>query len=224
MHFPRRTDIVNGRPYKTYREETRGDFRKFCAYCFQHEDEAGGPGHFELDHFQPNCVENAARKNDFFNLYWSCRCCNSRYCKGTKWPSEAQLALGERFVDCCTYDPEGVDYVQNAEYSLQAITPAGKYTIDAIRLNEREELLRLRRDRDRIRKQYISIAQTIEQHVTKAKLDARFKTDHAFQAAIRALEISLDGVRAFVQANPFVLSRFPDPVELPELRDLCDRQ
>ena len=79
--------------------------------------------------------------NDFFNLYYACHPCNQY--KSNRWPSEALLAAGYRFVDLCT---ESFDdhFESRADGEWVPKTPAGDYTVEKMRLN-REHLADVRR-------------------------------------------------------------------------------
>jgi len=60
--------------YEDHREDLRSDFVFSCAYCSTTEIEARGFG-FEIDHYQPQLHGG---KDDYVNLYWSCRNCNKK--------------------------------------------------------------------------------------------------------------------------------------------------
>lgn len=151
MQFRRTLPVPHYIDYSRYRQLTRADFRRYCAHCFRHEDDLGGEEFFVQDHFEPKSRVNVD-PSDFLNLYWSCSACNARQNKGNKWPSETQLAAGEQFCDPCHHDPEVVDYDKVDDGTLQALTPAGVFTIRHIRLNERPSLVKFREGRQRQQK------------------------------------------------------------------------
>lgn len=209
MKFTKQPGIQSGRPYRVYRQSTRQDFRRFCAYCFRHEDEAGGEAHFEQDHFEPKTV-NRDRERDYYNLYWSCRECNGKQNKGENWPDAAQRAREEVFCDCCDHDPETDDYRLTGE-QLEAITPAGTYTIDVLRLNERDSLRVIRKHRANVRQMYTERLSEYDVLLEAAKQDSRYESDVLFKRSAAAIEEVVASFRAFVDVAPFVLTDIPDP-------------
>lgn len=125
--------------YRDFRPFVRNDFLRQCAYCLMTELLAGGAENFELDHFRPKS-QFPQLLNDFYNIYYSCHPCN--HAKLDKWPSAELEALGYSFVDLCVDDfDEHFEVLSNGEW--RGVTGAGRYTIDALRLN-REHLVTLR--------------------------------------------------------------------------------
>lgn len=125
--------------YRKYRPFVRNDFLGQCAYCLMTELLAGGAENFELDHFRPK-AQFPELVNDFHNIYYSCHPCN--HTKLDTWPSPELTALGYSFVDLCSDDfDKHFEALENGEW--QGITGAGRYTIDALRLN-RQHLVTLR--------------------------------------------------------------------------------
>jgi hypothetical protein len=66
------------------------------------------------------------------NLYWSCPTCNLN--KGNRWPTDAQYAAGERFLDPCLEDHDA-HWETHPDGTISATTPTGRYTIRNIRLD-----------------------------------------------------------------------------------------
>jgi hypothetical protein len=52
--------------YRNAREHLRRDFDHRCAYCMMHEEQAGGPDAFWIDHFHPR--SKGGRVNHYANL------------------------------------------------------------------------------------------------------------------------------------------------------------
>ena len=139
MIFRRSSEVPEQSGYEAYRRWLRQDFEFRCAYCLRHEFFFGGGEAGEIDHFCPRYLF-PDRVNEYGNLYWSCRKCNA--VKGGKWPSEAQMGRGLRFLDPCVEDHE--DHWQTqADGGLTALTPVGRYTIRQIRL-DRPTLIQFR--------------------------------------------------------------------------------
>ena len=131
MIFRRSSEVPEQNEYESYRPWLRQDFEFRCAYCLRHEFFFGGGEAGEIDHFRPRHLF-PSRVNEYRNLYWSCRKCNA--VKGAKWPSEAQMERGLRFLDPCVEGHE--DHWQTqADGVLTAFTPVGRYTIRQIRLD-----------------------------------------------------------------------------------------
>ncbi len=95
---------------------------------------------FGVDHFRPKKLFPELTLV-YDNLYYCCNDCN-RY-KGPVWPSAEQLARGYFFPDPCECDPL-VDHIQEqADCRWEAISKAGVFALEALRLN-REACLRFR--------------------------------------------------------------------------------
>jgi hypothetical protein len=137
--FHRSRDVPQFSDYLDYRDPyLRPDFEYRCAYCLTHEHyfldgEAG-----EVDHFRPLHPPNELGKDFshlrtvYDNLYWSCPTCNLN--KGNRWPTDAQYASGERFLDPCLEDHD-THWETHLDGTISATTPTGRYTIRNIRLD-----------------------------------------------------------------------------------------
>jgi len=66
MKFERTPPPKQYKHWRYYRRYTREDFRRFCAYCFRHEDEIGGPEHFVQDHFEPRSKNPSRARRRYF--------------------------------------------------------------------------------------------------------------------------------------------------------------
>jgi hypothetical protein len=121
------------RPPTEYRECLRLEFRFTCVYCLSVETEvAPGAryGGFEIEHFRPikrfgklRCV--------YVNLLWACQECNRA--KRESWPTDDEIARGQRFVDPCV-EPLGA-HLRLAADRVEALTAAGEFMITEINLN-----------------------------------------------------------------------------------------
>jgi len=77
-------------------------FRRRCAYCLTPDDRLGGAEGMKVDHFLPESRHPDLRLA-WANLYYSCDVCNNR--KGS-YPTDEEMAQGERFVNPCAEDPD----------------------------------------------------------------------------------------------------------------------
>ncbi len=214
MKFTRERPPFTTSKWRQYRAHTRRDFQSVCAYCFRHEDEAGGEAHFVQDHFEPK-HRPSVDPADYFNLYWSCVECNAPQNKGPKWPTPEQFARGERFCDPCHHDPVGTDYVETNDWALTSLTPAGEFTIRHIRLSDRESLRKCRQERAVLKSMYQRDLSNL-----CAALDAWRKklaahpSNHAREKcdSLRAL---VEAYELFLARDPFMLHH-PLPPEVPQ--------
>jgi hypothetical protein len=213
VKFTKRAGVTNGRPYHTYREMTREDFRRFCAYCFRFEDEVGGSGHFDQDHFEPNAANDGARERDYSNLYWCCKECNGKQNKGDRWPTAAERTRGEVFCDSCDHDPEERDYANQSDHSLRPITPAGGYTIRVLRLNERSSLRELRATRRKVQAEYHAMLKLIQRLVERAQKHPKYESDSRLRSVVEQIRPTLAAHERFVETKPFVLTAVPEPFD-----------
>ncbi len=62
--------------YGSYRPWLRDEFTFRCIYCLCRERWGRVSGDFDLDHFIPQSVDSS-RRNDYANLFYSCRSCNA---------------------------------------------------------------------------------------------------------------------------------------------------
>lgn len=208
MKFDRQTPPRSYKHWRYYRRYTRQDFRRTCAYCFRHEDEIGGEGFFDQDHFQPRCV-NPHRRNDYFNLYWCCVDCNRPNNKGSKWPMASQIRRGEIFCDPCEHDPFGTDYKEMPSGRLDPLSPAGKFTIKHIRLNDRSALVCTRLERRRVRITYLHLLHRLQQALKKLNKSFGTAPTKTQSQVLNDLDTLVKLYQAFVSRKPFILASFP---------------
>jgi hypothetical protein len=144
--------------YLKAREHLRRDFACRCAYCLIHENRAGGPEQFWIDHFWPR--SKGGPLNDYANLYWSCMGCNGF--KSDHWPTPAEAEGGYRYADPCREWDYGTHFAEDETGRLVAITNCGTYHIARLRLNRPSRLL-ARRERTEINRRLMTVRQLIAQ-------------------------------------------------------------
>jgi hypothetical protein len=139
MIFRRSTDVPVLDNYEGYRDPyLRPDFQYRCAYCLTHEHYFLDGDAGEIDHHRPlNPPSQIGKdfselKNVYENLYWSCSRCNR--IKGNRWPTDAQYAAGERFLDPCVEDHDA-HWATHPDGTITPFTLIGHYTIRKIRLD-----------------------------------------------------------------------------------------
>jgi hypothetical protein len=128
------------RDHVGYRACLRLEFAYTCAYCLSLEVEvAAGARHglFNVDHFRP-VARFGSLRTIYANLMWACRACN--LAKSAKWPTAAEQARGEEFLDP-TVEPLG-RHLAIVGDSVQAMSRAGDYMIDELNLNSLEHRTR----------------------------------------------------------------------------------
>jgi hypothetical protein len=121
----------------------------------------GGQEIFEVEHFMPRS-KFEEKSCEYANLYYACRGCNSH--KSETWPSEESATRGFRFVDPCEEDPYGLHLQEAHGGIVKALTNAGRYTSDHIRLN-RPDLKDWRLRREKARKdlpEFEALAERLE--------------------------------------------------------------
>jgi uncharacterized protein (TIGR02646 family) len=122
--------------YQDYKPYLRRDFRTRCAYCLVHEAHYGGLRNYHVDHFRPKKLFPKLTL-EYGNLYYACGLCNTF--KGDVWPSQEQQNAGFGFTDPCQEDPYETHFLVNEQDgSLRALTNAGRYTLEHLRLDRRQ--------------------------------------------------------------------------------------
>lgn len=135
MIFSRTYPATTSKNYHDYKEPLRKDFLNRCAYCLRHEYHFGGEANGQIDHFFPVAEFKKSNQPEFSytysNLFWSCGECNNT--KQESWPDAAEQDLGLRFIDSSLENTDDHwEVFPNGE--INALTPAGDYTIDIILL------------------------------------------------------------------------------------------
>ncbi len=131
--------------YRKALPELRRDFEDRCAYCMRH---IGTETDMQIDHFDPR------QKNDKVQVYANLFLADA-HCNGAKhdiWPTLDEQAEGCRFLNCCDeYDYGNVIFEDPQTHELIGTTPAAKYHIDIIDLND-PGLINERKTRAEIRR------------------------------------------------------------------------
>jgi hypothetical protein len=144
-------DLPKFSDYTRYRPYLRKDFEYRCAYCEITETSVFGIIAFGIDHFRPK-----TRFPDLIcsyeNLYYCCNDCN-RY-KGRVWPSLELVAAGYFFPDPCECDMLSEHLRETEDCRLEAITNAGMFALEILRLN-RAACLRFRGRRKLLQRRII---------------------------------------------------------------------
>lgn len=178
--------------YGDYKPRLQRLFRSRCAYCISHEELMGGYDAMEVDHFRPwRRTEFEHLKKEWTNLYYACRRCNLH--KSDHWPSTEQNMRGLRFIDPCEEDPD--DHLRITRHHgtddlcwLHPLTPAGRYTIDKIRLN-RKQLIDIRRGLMRQDREAQAALKLNRQQIKRLAKDAKERgSTPNVEAVLRSLE------------------------------------
>jgi hypothetical protein len=212
MKFIKTDPGFRTKTYGKYREFTRTDFRRVCAYCFRHEGDGGGLGQYEQDHFEPKS-RPGINPADYSNLYWSCGDCNGPGCKYETWPSRQEVRYGHVFCDPCKCNPYSRDYKLDKSGVLIALTDAGRYTIEHLRLNKRPYLVEWRRIARELRGRYLSELDRLRR--IERRLDAE---PHSAEITKLLSQVSrlVEKYEAIAYSQPFVV--IPSAV-LPQIPD-----
>lgn len=186
--FARRENPPAKLNYRDYKPFLRRDFLVRCAYCERTEEYLGGEDAFEVEHFKPKRFPDLIFS--YGNLYYACRGCNGH--KSETWPSEIQLARGQRFADPCVEDPY-VHHLRELEDGVvQEVTECGIYSSSHIRLN-RDVLRRWRRLRTEARQdlpKLAAVARLLEQIVVSSDPSERDEAAERLSAIRRRVEES----------------------------------
>lgn len=136
MLFRRIESPPQQKRYQDYKPYLRRDFHTRCAYCLIHEAHYGGLRNYHVDHFRPK-TRYPRLALTYSNLYYACGLCN--IFKGETWPSPAQRRAGFRFGDPCQENIYEKHFqVDERDGSLRALTNAGRYMKEHLRLDRRQ--------------------------------------------------------------------------------------
>ncbi|MCU0490095.1 MAG: HNH endonuclease [Chloroflexaceae bacterium] len=128
--------------YQRYKAYLREDFAYTCVYCGIHENEAGGPRYFSVEHYRPKS-RFPALTTSYPNLLYACGVCNSY--KGDDWPSDDPLTDGEGYLDPCEHDFDQ-HFEPGRDFRVAGKTTVADYMIRRMHLN-RSMMRKIRRNR-----------------------------------------------------------------------------
>lgn len=124
-------------------------FQQRCAYCRTPDDQTGRLEGMRVDHFVPE-VRDRSLRLAWSNLYYCCDTCNNRK---RAFPTEQELAQGQRFVDPCSDDPDEHFLMElfSPDEGVWQVLPRnesvpGDYTIRRLQFNRRTDLREFWRD------------------------------------------------------------------------------
>jgi len=92
-----------------------------------------------IDHFRPKSLFPRLVAS-YSNLHYCCNECNTY--KADRWPSDAELTNGYRFVEACVDDPD--EHYEFVDLVMKPRTRPAEFTVSALRL-DRPALLSRRR-------------------------------------------------------------------------------
>lgn len=139
----KRSTVPAGLKYPEYKKYLQHDFFYSCAYCTIMESEATAIK-LTIDHYEPK-EKRKDLEHDYSNLMYACEECN-RW-KGTLCPPQEARDNGFRFFRPDTDIRD--EHFEEKGIRVEARTPTGRYTIEAVRLN-RVTLRNLRKLRERL--------------------------------------------------------------------------
>jgi len=187
--FVRRENPPGKTNYREYKPFLRRDFRALCAYCERTEEYLGGEESFEVEHFKPKS-KFPGLTCAYHNLYYACRGYNGH--KWETWPSEDQIARGQRFADPCVEDPYVRHLREREDGAVEELTECGIYFNGHIRLG-RPALRRWRRLRSEARRDLpmlTAVARLLEQFIVASEGPDRDAATEQLGALRRRIEES----------------------------------
>jgi hypothetical protein len=149
----------------------------------------GGDEVFEVEHFKPKS-KFPDLTCTYPNLYYVCRKCNGY--KSETWPSEDQIARGQRFADPCVEDPYVHHLREREDGGVEVLTECGAYSSSHIRL-ARPTLRGWRRLRNEARRDLpllTAVARALEQFVAVSEGSDRADATERLGALRRRIEES----------------------------------
>jgi hypothetical protein len=180
----RRTAAPPYANYQRYKPYLREDFAYVCVYCGIHENEAGGPRYFTVEHFRPKSRFPELR-TAYHNLLYACGVCNSY--KGNDWPSEQPLDDGVGYLDPCEHDYD-IHFACADNCTVVGKTPVAHYMIKRMHLN-RQMMLTIRRQRHEDEELHAQFVELFERNIAQLDVEARDPSldPAAREALLRAL-------------------------------------
>jgi len=107
------------------------------------------------------------------------------------------------------------DYTQNSDFSVEAITNAGAYTIRILRLNERPELRNIKSVRQKIQLEYKSKIELLYRLLARAEASNDAQTIPELKVALEAIKSTvIPEYERFVSTDPFILSAVPSSCDV----------
>jgi hypothetical protein len=170
----RRTSTPKHKAYQRYKPYLREDFAYACVYCGMHENEAGGPRFFTVEHFRPKS-RFPQLATEYTNLLYACSVCNTY--KSNDWPHDDPLAAGAGYLDPCEHDYDQHFGLAEA-FVLIGHTAVARYMIDRLHLNRPmlQKLRRQRHEQAELHEQFVALfAQNMAllgEHLREAALTA----------------------------------------------------
>lgn len=145
--------------YTEYKVYLREDFVYRCVYCTVHENEWGGPRHFDVEHFRPKSSERFVHLiTDYRNLLYACDVCNTF--KSNDWPSDDPIVEGIGYLDPCEHDYDE-HFVLTDDYELLGKSLAANYMKERLHLNRRQ-LKKLRKKRTKFEAKHQEILSQLD--------------------------------------------------------------
>lgn len=151
----RRTNPPRHKSYQRYKPYLREDFAYACVYCSIHENEAGGPRFFSVEHFRPKS-RFPQLLTEYTNLFYACSVCNSY--KSDDWPSENPVDDGHGYLDPCLHDYDE-HFAATDDHRLVGRSKVATYMIERLHLNRGllRKIRRLRREDEELHHQFVEL-------------------------------------------------------------------
>lgn len=183
----RRANVPALKSYQGYKRYLREDFAYGCVYCGVHENEAGGPRYFSVEHFRPKSLYRQLT-TDYRNLLYACGICNSF--KSNDWPSDDPLRDGKGYLDPCDHDYDKHFALDDDFFVAQ--TPVAEYMINRMHLNRvaMQKQRRVRRDDEALHTQFLMLFER-----SMAALDGLLAAEALPGAERRAMRRELEQLR-----------------------------
>lgn len=150
----RRKNIKQKSRHNYYKKELQEDFYHLCGYCGKLD--IAVKEDFQIDHFVPKNID-PSRKNDYYNLVYSCRICNRN--KWDKWPTNNKDIDNDGKVGFV--DPASREFDKHLSRRVNGEiyynSELGKYMFDELKMGTRPialvwKLMRLKKLEGELRK------------------------------------------------------------------------
>ena len=120
--------------YQSYKRHLKEEFQSQCVYC-RLPDGVKGQEAFGADHYRPKS-KFPELETDYINLFYACNGCNRR--KGTFWPTDMQLKVGELIPNPCDYVM--FRHLRYQHVTVEPRTHTGNFAVDLLMLNSEDSL------------------------------------------------------------------------------------